>query len=93
MLLSGPVYPRARGEVAQIVRRSANWISTTITRYNTEGPDGPKTRRKGRSHRTFLLGEVQRLALDLRLQTPPDDEGKLTPARWRAGSKNGSVIR
>ena len=78
MLLSDPARPRARGEVAQIVQRSANWISTTITRYNTEGPDGPSDRRKGRSHRPFLLGEVQRSALDLRLQSPPDDEGKWT---------------
>ena len=78
MLLSDPAHPRSRGEVAQLVQRSANWISTTVTRYNTEGPEGPRDRRKGRSHPPFLLKQVQRLALDLRLQTPPEDEGKWT---------------
>ncbi len=91
LLLSDPAVPRRRGEVAQIVQRSANWISTTVTRYNAEGPDGPKDRRKGRSHPPLLLDEVQRQALDLflartapmttlgrRLQSPPDEEGKWT---------------
>lgn len=78
MLLSDSAHPRSRTEVAQIVQRSCNWIGTTITRYNTDGPNGPKDRRKGRSHPPFLLNEVQRQALDLRLQTPPDDEGRWT---------------
>ena len=78
LLLSDPAHPRPHGEVAQIVQRSANWISTTVIRYNVGGPDGPRDRRKGRSHPPFLLSEVQRQALDLRLQTPPEDEGKWT---------------
>ena len=87
VLLSDPAVPCTRGEVARIVQRSANWIGTTVKRYNTQGEGGPVDRRKGRSHPPLLLNEVQRQALDLRLQTPPEDEGKWTArqvAAWIA---------
>jgi len=84
MLLSDPTHPRSRGDVAQIVQRSTSWVTTTVVRYNAEGPDGPKDRRKGRSHHPFLLNEAQRQALDLRLQTPPDDEGRWTSLKVAA---------
>jgi len=84
MLLSDPAHPRARGDVAQIVQRSTSWVTTTVVRYNAGGPDGPKDRRKGRSHPPFLLNTVQRQALDLRLQTPPDDEGRWTSLKVAA---------
>ena len=53
-------------------------VTNTIALYNTQGPDGLADRRPGRSHHPFLLNEIQREALDLRLQSPPDDEGKWT---------------
>ena len=64
--------------MARIVQRSPAWLTNTITLYNTQGPDGLADRRPGRSHHPFLLNEIQREALDLRLQSPPDDEGKWT---------------
>lgn len=77
LLLSEPE-PRTRSDVACIVQRSPSWLSKTIMLYNTSGPDGLADRRPGRSHHPFLLNEIQREALDLRLQTPPDDHGKWT---------------
>jgi transposase len=64
--------------VVRIVQRSPAWLASTITLYNTQGPDGLADRRPGRSHRPFLLNAIQREALDLRLQSPPDDDGKWT---------------
>lgn len=60
------------------MQRTPTWVGRTIKRYNAGGPDGPKDRRKGRSQRPLLLDEVQRQALDLRLQHPPDDGGRWT---------------
>jgi len=77
LLLSEPE-PRTRSEVARIVQRSPSWLTNTITLYNTQGPDGLTDRRPGHSHRPFLLNEIQRFTLDLRLQSPPDDQGKWT---------------
>ena len=31
LLLSDPAHPQPRGEVVQIVQRSANWISTNVS--------------------------------------------------------------
>lgn len=64
--------------MARIVQRSPAWLASTITLYNTQGPDGLADRRPGRSHHPFLLNEIQRRALDLRLQSPPDDGGNWT---------------
>jgi transposase len=64
--------------VVRIVQRSPAWLASTIALYNTQGPDGLADRRPGRSHRPFLLNAIQREALDLRLQSPPDDDGKWT---------------
>lgn len=83
VLLSDPEF-RGRGEVARILQRGVNWIATTIRLYNTHGPAGLADRRKGRSHPPFLLNEIQRQALDLRLQTPPDDGGKWTSRKVAA---------
>ena len=77
LLLSEPEF-RTRSDVARIVQRSPAWLTNTITLYNTQGPDGLADRRPGRSHHPFLLNETQREALDLRLQSLPDDEGKWT---------------
>ncbi|WP_373292186.1 hypothetical protein, partial [Deinococcus ruber] len=41
--------------MARIVQRSPAWLASTITLYNTQGPDGLADRRPGRSHRPFLL--------------------------------------
>jgi len=60
------------------VQRSLSWLTNTITLYTTQGPNGLTDRRPGRFHRPFLLNEIQREALDLRLQSPPDDQGKWT---------------
>ena len=64
--------------MVRIVQRSPAWLASTIALYNTQGPDGLADRRPGRSHRPFLLNAIQREALDLRLQSPPDDDGKWT---------------
>ena len=69
---------RTRGEVARIVQRGPSWLTHTIALSNTHSPDGLADRCPGRSHPPFLLNEIQRFALDLRLQSPPDDEGKWT---------------
>ena len=62
--------------MARIVQRGPSWLTNTIALYNTQGPDGLADRRPGLSHHPFLLNEIQRFTLDLRLQSPPDDEGK-----------------
>ena len=84
----------SRTALLEQLGRSRRWITTLINRYNEHGPEAVTDHRKGRAGQPPILNAEQRSALDVRLQSPPNDGDEWTArkvAEWITDQTGRSI--
>jgi transposase len=74
-LMTRQGYSLSANEAALVVGRTPDAVRKVVRRYNKEGPDGLKDKRKGNSGRKPLLTRRQQKKLFTKLQKEPPDGG------------------